>query len=147
MVTSFQFLKGLRCRGHAFYCLYGHDIHYFENTTALKGLTFVGIKFRGFRQNLNIKSQRKMCSSSYLTIFTLINLHILKKYVQVNQCNTVLNLCLPRTVFRFTNTRNVLIISKWSIRDIKSRQKYQNFADVLICKIQSLQSLIPLKQF
>ena len=79
-------------RRRSFCCLYGHDIHYFEDATLLKRLNFVKIKFRRFRQNRDIKSQRKVYNScylmplmtdigEYLTYFTRLNI---KKNVQVN---------------------------------------------------------------
>ena len=52
------FYKDLTGRRRSFRCLYGHVIHYFEDASTLKGLNFVGIKFRGFRQNRDIKSQK-----------------------------------------------------------------------------------------
>ena len=70
------FLKDLKGRRRSCWCLYGHDIHYFEDATPpLTGLNFVGIKFRGFRQNRDIKSERKLCNFCCLMIdIALVNI-------------------------------------------------------------------------
>ena len=49
-------------RRRSFCCLYGHDIHYFEDDTNLKGLNFVEIKFRGLLDKITILSPREKCA-------------------------------------------------------------------------------------